>query len=46
MVWLLDPMGASPSITFYLLAMCAIGFSSVYLVTETYADGAGAALAT
>ena len=46
MVWLLDPMGGYLSISFYLLVMCAIAFTSVYLVTETYAVGAGEALAT
>jgi MFS transporter, MHS family, shikimate and dehydroshikimate transport protein len=38
MVWLLEKTGTSLSISFYLLAMCAITFFSVYLVTETYED--------
>jgi MFS family permease len=38
MVWLLDTTGTSLSVSFYLLAMCAITFFSVYLITETYED--------
>jgi MHS family shikimate/dehydroshikimate transporter-like MFS transporter len=38
MVWLLDTTGTSPSISFYLLAMCAITFFSACPVTETYED--------
>jgi MFS transporter, MHS family, shikimate and dehydroshikimate transport protein len=38
MVWLLETTGTSLSISFYLLAMCAITFFSVLLVTETYED--------
>ena len=36
MVWLLDKTGTSLSVSFYMLAMAAITFISVYLITETY----------
>jgi MFS transporter, MHS family, shikimate and dehydroshikimate transport protein len=38
MVWLLDKTGTSLSVSFYILAMAAITFLSVYLITETYED--------
>jgi MFS transporter, MHS family, shikimate and dehydroshikimate transport protein len=38
MVWLLETTGTSLSVSFYLLVMCAITFTSVFLVTETYED--------
>src|SRR5918999_4088691 len=38
MVWLLDTTGTSLSVSFYMLAMCAITFFSVYLITETSED--------
>jgi MFS transporter, MHS family, shikimate and dehydroshikimate transport protein len=38
MVWLLDRTGTSLSVSFYMLAMAAITFVSVYLITETYED--------
>lgn len=36
MVWLLAKTGTSLSVSFYILAMAAITFISVYLITETY----------
>jgi MFS family permease len=38
MVWLLDTTGTSLSVSFYILAMAAITFLSVYLITDTYED--------
>jgi MFS family permease len=38
MVWLLETTGTSLSVSFYILAMAAITFISVYLITETYED--------
>src|SRR5215204_2213102 len=38
MVWLLEKTGTSLSISFYILAMAAITFLSVYLITQTYED--------
>ena len=38
MVWLLETTGTSLSISFYVLAMAAVTFLSVYLITETYED--------
>jgi MHS family shikimate/dehydroshikimate transporter-like MFS transporter len=38
MVWLLDKTGTSLSVSFYVFAMAAITFISVYLITETYED--------
>ncbi|MDQ3910971.1 MAG: MHS family MFS transporter [Actinomycetota bacterium] len=38
MVSLLDWTGTSLSVSFYMLAMAALTFVSVYLVTETYED--------
>src|SRR5919206_405233 len=38
MVWLLESTGTSLSVSFYMLAMAAITFVSVYLITETYGD--------
>lgn len=38
MVWLLERTGTSLSVSFYILAMAAITFVSVYLITETYDD--------
>jgi metabolite-proton symporter len=38
MVWLLDKTGTSLSVSFYVFAMSAITFISVYLITETYED--------
>jgi MFS transporter, MHS family, shikimate and dehydroshikimate transport protein len=38
MVWLLEKTGTSLSVSFYMLAMAAITFFSVYLITETYED--------
>ena len=38
MVWLLDTTGTSLSVSTYMLAMAALTFVSVYLITETYED--------
>jgi hypothetical protein len=38
MVWLLETTGTSLSVSFYILAMAAITFISVYLITDTYED--------
>jgi len=38
MVWLLDTTGTSLSVSFYILAMAAVTFVSVYLITETYGN--------
>jgi MFS family permease len=38
MVWLLEKTGTPLSVSFYMLAMAAITFFSVYLITETYED--------
>src|SRR5829696_2746771 len=38
MVWLLETTGTSLSVSFYILAMAAITFLSVYLITDTYED--------
>ncbi len=38
MVWLLETTGTSLSVSFYMLAMAAITFVSVYLITHTYED--------
>ena len=38
MVWLLEKTGTSLSVSFYVFAMAAITFLSVYLITETYED--------
>jgi MHS family shikimate/dehydroshikimate transporter-like MFS transporter len=38
MVWLLEKTGTPLSVSFYMLAMAAITFVSVYLITETYED--------
>jgi MFS family permease len=38
MVWLLETTGTSLSVSFYILAMAAVTFLSVYLITHTYED--------
>jgi MFS transporter, MHS family, shikimate and dehydroshikimate transport protein len=38
MVWLLEATGTSLSVSFYILAMAAVTFLSVYLITHTYED--------
>jgi MFS family permease len=38
MVWLLETTGTSLSVSFYILAMAAVTFVSVYLITQTYED--------
>ena len=38
MVWLLEKTGTSLSVSFYIFAMAALTFISVYLITETYGE--------